>query len=49
MEAVYSALREGPPAVAETELTAFLVRYPEDGVARYHRSVNGRRSGKERV
>jgi adenylate cyclase len=48
-EAVYAALRDGPPPVAEAELAAFLVRYPEDGVARYHRSVNGRRSVEERV
>jgi adenylate cyclase len=48
-EAVYSALRVGPSAVAETELTAFLVKYPEDGVARYHRSMNGPRSVEERV
>jgi adenylate cyclase len=36
-ELVYSALRNGPLAVAEQELAAFLVKYPEDGVARYHR------------
>jgi adenylate cyclase len=37
-EAVYAALRNGPLAVAERELAAFLAKYPEDGVARYHRS-----------
>jgi adenylate cyclase len=38
-EAVYAALRDGPVAVAEAELNLFLDRYPEDGVARYHRSI----------
>ncbi|XIA66471.1 adenylate/guanylate cyclase domain-containing protein [Bradyrhizobium sp. TZ2] len=38
-EAVYVALRNGPIAVAETELGLFLATYPKDGVARYHRSV----------
>lgn len=38
-ETVYVALRNGPPAVAETELGLFLARYPLDGVARYHRSI----------
>jgi adenylate cyclase len=36
-EIVYAALRNGPLAVAERELPAFLAKYPEDGVARYHR------------
>ncbi|SHK98854.1 adenylate cyclase [Bradyrhizobium lablabi] len=36
-ELVYSALRHGPLAAAEVELTAFLAKYPDDGVARYHR------------
>ena len=36
-EVVYAALRHGPLAVAESELAAFLAKYPEDGVARYHR------------
>jgi len=36
-EVVYSALRNGPLAVAERELAAFLAKHPEDGVARYHR------------
>jgi adenylate cyclase len=35
-EAVYAALREGPSAVAEVELSAFLAKYGEDRVARYH-------------
>jgi len=37
-EIVYAALRNGPLMVAEPELAAFLARYPEDGVARYHRN-----------
>ena len=37
-ETVYAALRHGPLAVAESELEAFLTKYPEDGVARYHRN-----------
>ena len=37
-EIVYAALRNGPLAVAECELAAFLAKYPQDGVARYHRS-----------
>jgi adenylate cyclase len=37
-EAVYAALRNEPQAVAERELAAFLAKYPEDGVARYHRN-----------
>ena len=37
-ETVYAALRHGPLAVAESELAAFLTKYPEDGVARYHRN-----------
>jgi adenylate cyclase len=36
-EIVYAALRNGPLMVAEQELAAFLAKYPEDGVARYHR------------
>jgi adenylate cyclase len=35
-ELVYTTLRNGPLAAAEIELTAFLVRYPSDSVARYH-------------
>ena len=37
-EAVYAALREGPLAIANVELAAFLAKYPDDSVARYHRS-----------
>jgi adenylate cyclase len=37
-EIVYAALRNGPLAVAESELAAFLAKHPEDGVGRYHRS-----------
>ena len=36
-EIVYAALRNGPLTVAEQELAAFRAKYPEDGVARYHR------------
>jgi adenylate cyclase len=36
-EAVYVALRNGPLAVAESELAAFLKKYPDDPVAAYHR------------
>jgi adenylate cyclase len=36
-ELVYCALRHGPLAAAEVELAAFLAKYPDDGVARYHR------------
>jgi class 3 adenylate cyclase len=35
-EVVYAVLRNGPLAEAERELTAFLAKYPSDGVARYH-------------
>ena len=35
-EIVYAALRNGPLAVAERELAAFLTKYPDDGIARYH-------------
>jgi adenylate cyclase len=36
-EAVYAALRNGPLAVAESELAAFRKKYPDDPVAAYHR------------
>jgi len=36
-EVVYTALRNGPLVVAERELTEFLVKYPDDGVAGYHK------------
>ena len=35
-EIVYVALRNGPVAAAERELAAFLTKYPDDGIARYH-------------
>ena len=41
-EVVYAALRNGPLAVAERELAAFLAKYPDDGVARHHRLNHGR-------
>jgi adenylate cyclase len=37
-EVVYAALRNGPLAVAEAQLAAFVAKYPEDEVARYHRN-----------
>ena len=36
-ELVYAAIRAGPLAVAEIELSAFLAKYPEDSIARYHK------------
>jgi adenylate cyclase len=38
-ELVYSALRHGPLAVAESELAAFLRKYPEDQIARHHQAA----------
>ena len=38
-EVVYTALRNGPFAVAESELSAFLKKYPQDPVARYHQAA----------
>jgi adenylate cyclase len=35
-ESVYAALRNGPLVIAETELAAFVSKYPKDKVARYH-------------
>jgi adenylate cyclase len=46
-EIVYAALRNGPSAVAERELAAFLAKYPQDGVARYHQM--GRSRDRENV
>jgi adenylate cyclase len=40
-EIVYAALRNGPLAVAESELGVFLIKYPGDGVARYHQGSFG--------
>ena len=37
-EGVYALLRAGPSAVAEQQLAAFLAKYPQDGVARYHQA-----------
>jgi adenylate cyclase len=37
-EIVYSQLHNGPSATARQELAAFLAKYPEDRVARYHRN-----------
>jgi hypothetical protein len=38
-EVVHAALRHGPSAVAESELSAFMRKYPEDEVARYHQAA----------
>jgi len=38
-EAVYVALRDGPLLAAETKLDLFLAKYPNDSIARYHRSI----------
>lgn len=38
-EIIYAALRNGPLAVAETELSAFLKKYPDDQIGRYHQVV----------
>ena len=38
-DVVYAALRNGPLAVAEKELAAFLKKYPDDQVARYHHAA----------
>ena len=53
-ESVYALLQDGPLAAAEQELAAFLAKYPQDSVARYHRTAGldkaGRRmEGKEPV
>jgi adenylate cyclase len=40
-EIVYAALQNGPLAVAEDLLAAFLVKYPGDGIAGYHRQLSG--------
>jgi adenylate cyclase len=37
-EGVYALLRAGPPVAAEQQLAAFLAKYPQDGVARYHQA-----------
>jgi len=37
-EGVYASLRAGPSVVAEQQLAAFLAKYPQDGVARYHQA-----------
>jgi adenylate cyclase len=38
-EIVYASLRDGPLAVAEAKLGAFLKTYPEDRVAHYHQAA----------
>jgi adenylate cyclase len=45
-EVVYSALRNGPIAVAQTQLGVFLTKYPQDGVARYHQTSAEKSTGK---
>jgi adenylate cyclase len=47
-EAVYVAIRNGRLAAAETKLDLFLAKYPEDGVARYHRSIRDDAAGMSR-
>jgi adenylate cyclase len=44
-ESVYAALRNGPLAVADQELAAFLAKYPRDGLAQYHRIAHARTNG----
>jgi adenylate cyclase len=44
-EAVYAALRDRPSMAAKQELAAFLAKYPEDGVARYHSENRSEMSG----
>lgn len=44
-EAVYLALRDQSRVVAETKLDLFLAKYPQDSVARYHRSVHDDAAG----
>ncbi len=38
-ESVYSLLHHGPPAAAEREPAAPPAKYPQDSVARYHRTA----------
>jgi adenylate cyclase len=38
-EIVDAALRNGPRTVAESELSAFMRKYPEDEIARYHQAA----------
>jgi len=45
-EIVYSALHNGS-LVAQTELKAFLAKYPHDGVARYHQASGEKSAVKE--
>ncbi|MGO8912542.1 MAG: adenylate/guanylate cyclase domain-containing protein [Bradyrhizobium sp.] len=45
-EAVYPALHNGPLAVAESELSAFLRNYPEDQIGLYHQAVTRNLLGK---
>jgi adenylate cyclase len=37
-EGVYASLRAGLSVLAEQQLAAFLAKYPQDGVARYHQA-----------
>jgi adenylate cyclase len=41
-EVVYAALHDGPLAAAECELAAFLAKYPQDAIARYHHNFRFR-------
>jgi adenylate cyclase len=47
-EAVYVALRDGPLLAAETKLDLFLAKYPNDSIARYHRSIYDDAAGMSR-
>ncbi len=38
-ELVYAAMRNGPLAVAEVELEAFLAKYPKDSIARHYKGA----------
>jgi adenylate cyclase len=44
-EIVDAALRNGPRTVAESELSAFMRKYPEDEIARYHRAAASKACG----
>jgi adenylate cyclase len=46
-EVVYAALRSGPLAVAESELVAFLLKYPADPIALYHQAAADNSPGRQ--
>jgi len=47
-EAVYVTLRDGSQIAAETKLDLFLAKYPQDRIARYHRSIYDAAAGTSR-